>query len=331
MENKYNYTEPLISVIMSTYDEKIKWVDEAVRSILSQTYRNIEFVIIVDKPDNSELIDYLYKVEQEDNRVKILINKENLGLAKGRNIAIKASTGDYIAIMDADDVSEINRFEREYKCLCEKKCDMVYSRTTNIDEDSIFIKENVWENYNYKQIEVYLKHIGDIVVHPSVLIKKDVLTSLDGYRHFDCAMDYDMWLRVVDAGYKIGFCNEALLKYRKRSGSITGKGKYKQLITSKYILKLDHERKIKGKDSFSYAKYQEYLTRYHVEQKGVSDAYFFAVNEYIKHASCAKRNVKGFFPFFCLLFKSKVAREQLITSLKNRYYFKIIEKYNVIS
>ena len=83
MENKYNYTEPLISVIMSTYDEKIKWVDEAVRSILSQTYRNIEFVIIVDKPDNSELIDYLYKVEQEDNRVKILINKENLGLAKG--------------------------------------------------------------------------------------------------------------------------------------------------------------------------------------------------------------------------------------------------------
>ena len=75
----------MISVVMSTYREPIKYIKESVNSILHQTYKDIEFIIIVDDPDNFELIQYLKNISHSDERIKLYINEKNIGLTASLN------------------------------------------------------------------------------------------------------------------------------------------------------------------------------------------------------------------------------------------------------
>src|SRR4030042_6096810 len=114
--------DPKISVIMSVYNglplgpqPKTKtassaYLKEAVESILNQTYRNFEF-IIVDDASRDKSWDYLKSLK--DRRIKLIRNKKNLGLAASLNIALRQAQGDYVARMDADDISLPNRFEEQ--------------------------------------------------------------------------------------------------------------------------------------------------------------------------------------------------------------------------
>ena len=89
----------IISVIMSVYDVKISFLEKSINSILNQTYKRFEFIIVNDNAPNN-IKKYLNKVKEKDNRIKIIENKTNQGLAKSLNKAIKASRGKYIARMD---------------------------------------------------------------------------------------------------------------------------------------------------------------------------------------------------------------------------------------
>lgn len=102
-----------ISVIMSTFNEKLEWVKEAIDSIINQTYRNIEFIIIVDNPNNIELKNMLEQYCIEDDRIKIIVNEFNIGLVKSLNKALKICSGEFIARMDADDISVKYRLEKQ--------------------------------------------------------------------------------------------------------------------------------------------------------------------------------------------------------------------------
>ena len=96
-----NYEEKLVSVVIASYNTPPKFLCEAVDSIVNQTYYNIEIIIIDDCSDTpcKEVLS-IY----EDKRIKIFRNKENLGVTKSRNIALDKCNGEYIAIMDADDI-----------------------------------------------------------------------------------------------------------------------------------------------------------------------------------------------------------------------------------
>ena len=96
-------TEPIISVIMSTYNDEKK-VGKSIESILNQTYKNFEFLIVDDFSQDSTL-DVLKHYEAKDRRVKIFTNKQNIGLTKSLNKLIFHSKGEYIARQDSDDFS----------------------------------------------------------------------------------------------------------------------------------------------------------------------------------------------------------------------------------
>ncbi|QFJ55859.1 glycosyltransferase family 2 protein [Pseudobutyrivibrio xylanivorans] len=115
----------MISVIMSVFNEKIDWIKQSVQSILNQTYANLEFIIVIDNPnvDKSVLL-YLNGLPHIDSRVKILMNEKNVGLAISLNRALAVATGELIARMDADDISEIDRLEKEIKYLMNHKLDI---------------------------------------------------------------------------------------------------------------------------------------------------------------------------------------------------------------
>lgn len=103
----------LVSVLMSVYNEPIDYIEKSVNSILRQTYRNFEFIIVVDNPSNDFLCEYLKRIEVEHDNVHIEINDKNMGLVKSLNKGLSFCNGRYIARMDADDISDKNRIEEQ--------------------------------------------------------------------------------------------------------------------------------------------------------------------------------------------------------------------------
>ena len=110
--------EPKISVIMSVFNGS-KFLADAIQSILNQTFKEFELIIIDDgSTDNS--LNIIRSFESGDSRIKV-ISKLNEGLAKSLNAAISASQGDFIARMDADDISYKNRLEKQYEYMQKNK------------------------------------------------------------------------------------------------------------------------------------------------------------------------------------------------------------------
>src|SRR5580765_3960525 len=101
---------PLVSVVMPCYNAE-KYFVEAIESIINQTYKNLEIVLINDGSidGTSELLNEYAK---KDSRIKIIFNQVNLGLIGSLNIGVAAATGEYIARMDADDISVLDRIEK---------------------------------------------------------------------------------------------------------------------------------------------------------------------------------------------------------------------------
>lgn len=113
-----------ISVVMSTYNEPVEWVEKSIRSILNQTYDNIEVIVICDNPDNKGIVDLLNLIKEGDNRVVLHFNERNKGLIYSLNKAINLSSGEYIARMDADDISLPTRLSEQILYLEENHLDL---------------------------------------------------------------------------------------------------------------------------------------------------------------------------------------------------------------
>lgn len=114
--------KPKVSVVMACYREPLEYVKTAIDSILNQTYKDFEFLIILNDANNRELYDFLQDLSKRDNRVKLFISNFNLGIASRFIYADLYAKGDYIAIMDADDVAIPNRIENRLKYLKKKYC-----------------------------------------------------------------------------------------------------------------------------------------------------------------------------------------------------------------
>ena len=103
---------PMVSVIMSVYNEPAEWIMLAIDSVLHQTYRDVEFIIVCDNPDNDSICNLLSNYMDNDTRIVLILNKTNIGLTRSLNVALHKCKGKYIARMDADDISFPNRFEK---------------------------------------------------------------------------------------------------------------------------------------------------------------------------------------------------------------------------
>lgn len=250
----------LVSVIMSTYNEDLDWIKDSVESILNQTYTNFEFIIILDKPENNILKELLYEYKGKDERVKIIVNKQNMGLAMSLNEGIKIAKGKYIVRMDADDISFPERIEKEVMYLEDNKLDMVSTNRIDMDEEGKFLpaKSSLPKTESVNKI----LPIGNFIAHPTVLIKTDVIKAVNGYRNFSTSQDYDLWLRILSSGYKIGILDEPLLYYRIRENSISKSDKYKQYLINKYQKELYKRRLKNGDDEFSIENMKKFLDKF---------------------------------------------------------------------
>ncbi len=185
---------PLISVLLSVYndDENIK---KSIDSILSQSYKNIELLVIDDgSTDNTyEILNGI-----KDSRVKIFRNKDNLGLTKCLNILIKKSKGQILARQDSDDISLPTRLEVQYNILHKSQLDACTTRA--------FIK-------NTKRSIPRLSHLLPVsfvikyknpFIHGTLMVRKNVVLNIGMYdENIEYAQDYKLFVELLKKNYKI--------------------------------------------------------------------------------------------------------------------------------
>lgn len=218
---------PLVSVIMSTYNEPLDWVKQAVESILKQTYQKIEFVVVIDDPSNLPVIKYLGSISD----ILVVENEENMGLVKSLNKALQISHGQYIARMDADDISLPNRIEKQMQFLRKNGVDICGSNIEIFNDNKSSLTKLCIHDRYLKQV---LKYEGGIP-HPTWLCRRKVYEDLKGYRSVDACEDYDFLVRAALKGYVFGNLNDVTLRYRDNTNSISHLKRAKQLETAKLI------------------------------------------------------------------------------------------------
>lgn len=202
----------MISVIMSVYNAE-KYLAESIESILNQTYLNFEFIIINDKSSDKSL-DIIKKYQSIDDRLVLINNDENLGLTKNLNKAIKVSKGDFIARMDADDISESNRFEKQIIFLNKNpEIGVLGTCAIDIDETGNLLGERDVP-LSHKEILNKIHKVNPIC-HPSVMFRKELVQDINWYNeNYKVVQDYDLWFRCAANNITLQNLKERLLRYR---------------------------------------------------------------------------------------------------------------------
>lgn len=225
---------PLISVLMSTFNETKYELEQSIDSILNQTYSNFEFLIINDNPDNSELGDYLKTYT--DVRIRIIRNEKNLGLVESLNRGLTLCNGQYVARMDADDISRPFRLQEELLYLQNNHLDMVGSFIETIDENGKTIKPLMRFPEKHNQIARFMRW-GSCICHPTWLLKREACLELSGYRKTPHCEDYDFILRAIAHGYKVGNVPKVELSYRIRQSGVSKSHEAEQFLLRDYLSK----------------------------------------------------------------------------------------------
>lgn len=289
----------MISVIMSTYKEDERLLRESIESILNQTYRDFEYIIILDYPDNDVHKSVIEEYALKDDRIHFYINEKNMGLTDSLNRGLSLCHGEYIARMDADDISLPDRLERQMKYLEKNHYDLIGGITEMINENGSLLYSIKSVPTDPKKINKALRY-SQCIAHPTWLGRKEVFEKNSGYRHMPLCEDYDFTLRAVLNGFVVSNLNEPVLKYRMTSNSISRSNLFEQYLYMSYITNEYKNNRIASVDK-AYAYVQQHLN------ETDSDKYLKA--NVIFNRMLQEMSDKQFLSFikdgFCLLFSSK--------------------------
>ena len=210
-----------VSVLLSNYNG-VKHLDEAISSVLNQTYKDFEFIIIDDASTDSskKIIESFH-----DKRMKKYYAEKNRNIAYSLNLALSMASGEYIARIDSDDVWELNKLEIQVQYMeNHSECGACFTKVNIIDEysniandvyDEYFQLFNSAENKSQREWLRFFFYQGNCLCHPSVVIRRNVLEHVGGYYHlaYVPAEDYELWTRIV-MKYPIHILEEKLVRYR---------------------------------------------------------------------------------------------------------------------
>lgn len=307
-----------VSIIMSVYNETDNMLIEAIESIINQTYKNFEYIIVLDNPNNEDAKKVLLKYKEQDNRIVFVENEKNIGLPLSLNRGLKLSKFDLVARMDADDISLPTRIEKQVRFFERNpNVDLISSQIEYIDEDGHFIEKTKPKITSEKIIYKILPYSNPFT-HPAWMFRKKILKKLIGYRNIPSGQDYDFLLRAKSHGYKLKIMEDTLLNYRVRNSSISVSKKTLQQKMTLYIQKLYFQRMRNGKDTFD----ENYIAG--IENRKDYLRYKKSADMYLNYKSSINNRqfVKAFFQLMWSLIYSK----DQCKSIYNAIMVKIILK-----
>lgn len=219
----------MLSVLLSVYNKETPSnLKEALNSIINQTYKASEYVIVKDGPLNSSLEMVLDNFYNNNTNVKIVSLPINQGLGKALNKGLAYCSCNLVARMDTDDIAKPNRFEEQIK---------IFEKNPEIDVCSSWIEEfkDTPNNIisikklpeNHEDIIRYAKHRCPIN-HPSVMFKKEIVLRVGGYEGFP--EDYYLWVKMLMNGAKFYNIQKSLLYFRFSDNVIKRRGGIKYAI-----------------------------------------------------------------------------------------------------
>ena len=249
-----NQPKTFVSVVMATYNHE-KYLGTSITSILSQTHSNFELIIVNDNsPDRSD--DIIREFAAMDERIVYLLNERNLKLSACRNKAIKAAKGDFIVIVDSDDICTPDRLEKQLNHFdTHPDCDVLGSSyglffDSNAEVCDSVVSANTNDIYN-----------GQPLVHgPTCMIRRSVFVTHGFFNSkYDDAEDYELWSRWLAQGVVFNNIPDVLYKKRIHEGCVS-------LVKMKHqiylMLKINLIAVLKYRRPFSKAGYLRMLEQF---------------------------------------------------------------------
>lgn len=231
--------KPLVSVVVPVHNDS-KFIKEAISSIINQSYKNTEIIVV----DDFSVDDTVEKVLSfGDKGIKVIKNSSNKGAAYSRNIGIKKCTGEYVSFMDGDDVLDLEKTKKQVEFMLSNNCVFSSCYYSFVDEDGTSLGKYMSSPKKVTH-KMFLKtdYIGCI----TTMYKRDVYPDLEIPDSIFKRNDYALWLKLSEKADCYTF-PEILAHHRNRSGSISS-GKKVSLIKyhSELFQKLYGFNKIKS-------------------------------------------------------------------------------------
>ena len=231
-------------MIMATHNDE-NFLSYAIKSVLAQTYKNLELIIIDDAADvkTREIL-----MSFRDPRIKILENETNLGLTRSLNNAIKIAQGEFIGRMDADDIAESTRFKIQVDFLKNNPDVMALGSWAKIIGDDGKEKYIKKKPVSYQKIKKSIARFNPFI-HSSLVFRSKVFKEIGIYdEEFVFAQDYDLMLRIANE-YKVINIPSPLITYRDHQKSISNSQMQRQLwLAQKARIKAIREGNLKKTD-----------------------------------------------------------------------------------
>ena len=249
-----------VTVVMPVYREEERHLRLAIESILDQTWKEFQFIIILDDSENMQLKNVITGYAENDSRISFYINEENKGCPRSKDRGIRLAETEYVAIMDADDVAKEDRLEKQMYKITSEELDIVAGCVRVIDHNG---------NLLYCMDKLPLKHddickkmkVNNYMPHPTWLLRKEAYLSLGGYTDMQGCEDYDFLIRAIKGKYKLGTVGDILLDYRLSTGSVSRNNLYKQYLMMQYLQDKYYTHK------HNYQSYEELCEQKYTEQR----------------------------------------------------------------
>jgi glycosyltransferase involved in cell wall biosynthesis len=293
---------PKISVIMSCYNHD-KFVGETIESVLNQSFKDFEFLII---DDNSTDKTYDIVNSFNDPRIKAFRNEKNFGMVFNTNSLIKKSNGEYIAIINSDDSWLPEKLQKQLDFL-ENNVDYgaCFTLANIIDEDNKIIKNNIQDSLKYLELDRfnflnYFFFYNNPLCYPSVLMRKNILEKTGFFNPaFIILLDIDMWIKICLAGFEIKILNENLTNFRilKNGGNLSGKN-HKTIIRNSLEFKEIYKSYQNMKNYNEFIKIFPEYEKISIANKNLAGYYYlvdFCYRKYfIENSKPSQKNIKNF-------------------------------------
>jgi glycosyltransferase involved in cell wall biosynthesis len=233
---------PKVSVVMTVYNAE-PYLRDAIDSILRQTFGGFEFIIVNDgSTDRSPEI--LNEIARIDPRVR-LISRGNTGIVAAANEGIAAARGQYLARMDADDVSLPRRFERQVEYLdAHPDCVVVGSRVMNTDPHGIPVAPSE-HALTHAEIDAQLMTVGGgwALLQPATMMRLEAVRKVGGYRGaYNISEDHDLFLRLAEVG-TVANLPDVLFHYRRRYDGASHTHLHQLAEAKEKVLREAHQRR----------------------------------------------------------------------------------------
>ncbi len=203
----------LVSIIIPYYKKK-SYIEQTLKSILNQNYKNFEILIVYDDNDKSDLV-FLKKLRKKDGRIKIVVNNKNIGAGMSRNKAVKLARGSYLAFIDSDDLWHREKLTIQLNYMVKNKLSISHTSYKIIDKNSFKIGYREARKIEYKDL------IKSCDIGLSTVMIKRALLKKNFFAKLKTKEDYILWLKLAKNNFVFHPIKKPLTSWRSLEDSLS--------------------------------------------------------------------------------------------------------------